>query len=90
MFFSGKDWETSQDQGKKNEWSKVQKSLMKNCSRALRTSDRGKVSPSNRTTTLNEIFQFLIFYTFANISKPVFALSLWGIVCRLMREKTQL
>jgi hypothetical protein len=26
------------------------------------------------------------FYSFAKISKPVFALSLWGIVCRLMRN----
>jgi hypothetical protein len=33
------------------------------------------------------LFQF-IFNTFARkIRKLVFALSLWGIVCRLMREK---
>ena len=41
MVFSGRDWETSQDKGK-DEWSKVQRSLMKTCSRALRTSDWGR------------------------------------------------
>uniref|UniRef100_A0AAZ3Q4Z7 Uncharacterized protein n=1 Tax=Oncorhynchus tshawytscha TaxID=74940 RepID=A0AAZ3Q4Z7_ONCTS len=33
--FSGRDWETSQDRGK-DERNKVQRSLMKTCSRALR------------------------------------------------------
>ena len=43
MFFSGRDWETSQDRGK-DEQSKVQRerSFMKTCSRALRTSDWGR------------------------------------------------
>ena len=49
VFFS---WETNQDWGK-DERSKVQRSLMKTCSRALRTSDWGEGSPSNRTTTLS-------------------------------------
>ena len=44
--------ETSQDRGK-DEQSKVQRSLMKTCSRELRTSDWSKGSPSNRTTTLS-------------------------------------
>jgi hypothetical protein len=52
MFFSGRDWETSQDQGI-DEQRKVQRSLMKTCSRALRTSDWDVGSPSNRTTTLS-------------------------------------
>jgi hypothetical protein len=52
LFFSGRDWETSQDRGK-DEWSKVKRSLMKTCSRALRTSDWGESSPSNRSTTLS-------------------------------------
>ena len=39
MFFSGRDWETSQD--------------MKTCSRALRTSDCGEGSPSNWTMNLS-------------------------------------
>ena len=30
MFFSGRDWETSQDKGK-DEWSKVERSLIKTC-----------------------------------------------------------
>jgi hypothetical protein len=30
-------------------------------------------------------FSFFCFYTFAKMSKPVFTLSLWGIVCRLLR-----
>ena len=51
MFLSGRDWETSQHRGK-DEWSKVQRSLMKTCSRALRTSDWGEGSPSNKTLTL--------------------------------------
>ena len=37
----------------KVERSKVQRSLMKTCSRALRTSDWGEASPSSRTTTLS-------------------------------------
>jgi hypothetical protein len=52
IFFSGRDWETSQDRGK-DERSKVQRSLMKTYSRALRTSDWRDGSPSNRTTTLS-------------------------------------
>ena len=43
MFFSGRDWETSQDQGK-DERAKYRK---------IRTSDWGDGSPSNRTTTLS-------------------------------------
>ena len=50
MFF--RDWETSQDRGK-HERSKVQRSLLKTCSKALRTSDLGEGSTSNRTTTLS-------------------------------------
>ena len=52
MFFRGRNLETSQDWGK-DERSKVQRSLMKTCSRALRTSDWGEGSSSNRTTTLS-------------------------------------
>ena len=52
IFFRGRDWETSQDQ-EKDEQCKVQRSLMKTWSRALRTSDWGKGSPSNKTTTLS-------------------------------------
>jgi hypothetical protein len=52
MFFSGRDWETSQDRVK-DERSKVQRSLMKTCSRAPRTLDWGDFSPSNRTMTLS-------------------------------------
>jgi transposase len=38
---------------------------------------------------INVIFQFNLFYTFAEKSKNLFfALSLWAIVCGLMREKT--
>ena len=37
----------------KDEWSKVQRSLMKTCSRALRTSDWGDGLPFNRTMTLS-------------------------------------
>ena len=41
-------------------------------------------------TYVHAIFQFFIFNTFARISKkPFFALSLWGIVCRLMRRKNK-
>ena len=43
MFFSSRDWETSQDGGKD-----VQRSLMKTCSRALKTSDWGEGSPSKQ------------------------------------------
>uniref|UniRef100_A0AAZ3PKP5 Sleeping Beauty transposase HTH domain-containing protein n=1 Tax=Oncorhynchus tshawytscha TaxID=74940 RepID=A0AAZ3PKP5_ONCTS len=50
IFFTGRNWETSQDRGK-DEPSKVQRSLMKTCSTALRTSGVG--SPSNRTMTLS-------------------------------------
>ena len=54
MFFSCRDWETSPCQyWGKDERSKVKRSLMKTCSTAIRTSDRGEVSPSNRTTTLS-------------------------------------
>ena len=52
MFFKGRERETSQDRGK-DERSKVQRSLMKICSRALRTSDWGEGSPSNRAMTLS-------------------------------------
>jgi hypothetical protein len=38
-------------------------------------------------TYVNVIFMFLICYTFAKKKrKKMFALSLWGILCRLMRE----
>ena len=40
---------------------------------------------SKESEYLNVIFPFFI--KLANISKSVFALSLWGIVCRLMRGK---
>ena len=48
MFFSSRDWETRQDQS-------TERSLMKTCSRALRTSAWGKDSPSNRTMTLSTL-----------------------------------
>ena len=51
MFFSSRDWETSQDQGKAKMEQSTERYLMKTCSRALRTSDWGEGSPSNRTTT---------------------------------------
>ena len=50
MFSSSRDWETSQDGGKDES---TERSLMKTCSRALKTSDWGKGSPSIRTTTLS-------------------------------------
>ncbi|CDQ91199.1 unnamed protein product [Oncorhynchus mykiss] len=53
MFFSSRDWERLVRIEGKDEWSKVQRSLMKTCSRVLRTSDWGDGSSSNRTTTLN-------------------------------------
>ena len=50
--FSGRDWETSQDRGIE-EWSKVQRDpWLKTRSRALRTSEWGKGSPSKRTMTI--------------------------------------
>ena len=53
MFFSARDLETSQDQGK-DEQSKVQRDTwMKSCSRALRTTDWGEGSPSNEAKTLS-------------------------------------
>ena len=52
MFFSGRDWETSQEWGK-DEWSKVERFLMKTYSRVLRDSNWDHGSPSNRTTTLS-------------------------------------
>jgi hypothetical protein len=51
MFFSGRDWETSQDRGKDER--STARSLMKTRSRALRTSDWVEGSSSNRTTTLS-------------------------------------
>jgi hypothetical protein len=48
MFFSGRDWETSQDRKMNRTNTEV---LDK--TRALKTSDLGKDSPSNRTTTLS-------------------------------------
>ena len=52
MFFSGRDWGSSVRIKGKTEQS-TESSLMKTCSRALRTSDWGEGSPSNRTTTLS-------------------------------------
>ena len=52
MFFSGRDWEPSQDQGKDAQ-SKVQRSLMKSALEQVRTSARYESSPSNRTMTLS-------------------------------------
>jgi hypothetical protein len=51
-FFNDRDWETSQDRGK-DEQSKIQRRLMKTCSRAHRTSEWVEGSPSIRTTTLS-------------------------------------
>jgi hypothetical protein len=34
----------------------------------------------------NKVILFFYLNTFAQIPKPVFALSLWGIVCRFMRK----
>jgi hypothetical protein len=51
MFFRGRDWETSPDRGKDEQ--STERSLMKTCFRALRTSDWGEGSPSNRITTLS-------------------------------------
>uniref|UniRef100_A0AAZ3PR62 Transposase Tc1-like domain-containing protein n=2 Tax=Oncorhynchus tshawytscha TaxID=74940 RepID=A0AAZ3PR62_ONCTS len=48
MFFSGRDWETSQDRGK-DEQNKVQRSLMKTCSRVRWTSGWSEGSPSKHT-----------------------------------------
>ena len=40
---------------------------------------------------VNKVFMFFMFNAFANISKKrVFALSLLGTVCRLMRKKSDL
>ena len=50
MFFSGRDWENSQDWGK-DERSKVQRDLW--WKPAPEHSDWGESSPSNRTTTLS-------------------------------------
>ena len=46
---------TSQGWGKDERWTEqsTERSLMKTCSRLLRTSDWGKGSPSNRTTILS-------------------------------------
>ena len=54
MFFRGRDWEISQDQGK-DERSKVQRDPDKNLLRfrVPRTSDWGEGLPFNRTTTLS-------------------------------------
>jgi hypothetical protein len=38
-------------------------------------------------TYVNKVFLFLIFNTFSEIKITVFALSFWGIVCRLMSGK---
>ena len=53
MFFSGRNWETSQDWGERWMQQCTETSLMKTCSRALWTSDWGEGSSSNRTTTLS-------------------------------------
>ena len=57
MFFSGRDWETSQDRGK-DEQSKIQRSLMKTCARAPRTSDgvnfQQDNDPKHTTKTMQE------------------------------------
>ena len=42
-------------------------------------------SHSKGSEYVNKLFQFFNFFLLAKMSKPVFTLSLWGIVCRLLR-----
>jgi hypothetical protein len=53
MLFSSREWETSQDQGKDGRRKSTERFFLKTYSRALRASDWGEGSPSNRTATLS-------------------------------------
>ena len=51
VLFNGRDWEISQDRCRDEQ--STERSLMKICSRVLRTSDWGEGTLSNKTTTLS-------------------------------------
>jgi hypothetical protein len=53
MCSSGRDWETSQGRGKSEQSKVLRDPWWKHCSRALKVSDWGEGSPSNRTMTLS-------------------------------------